>query len=285
MPTSVTPQYLLEGAAYALEQCGLLLRDANLLYQSGSYGSAVALAAFAREELGRWRILLELRKKLLARGSVAIKEIQNRCKDHVGKQEAGMTSIVMRADKGSGLAKLLQTQMSAKPGSKEWKEAREQIEKLDRQKKNRIPGNRHEQRMSALYVDAVSPDRWSRPTTEISQTSAFDYLQDAANDYSIQYDHYTNPQLYKPDDLELYTALEKWTDRLTLPSPERPLLPTTLASPDQPSLPSFAREPMSETLGRLPSLGLWFVITLLVAVLVICSLGSIIGLMVQAQNL
>jgi len=69
MPTSVTPQYLLEGAAYALEQCGLLLRDANLLYRSGSYGSAVALAAFAREELGRWRILLELRKKLLARGS------------------------------------------------------------------------------------------------------------------------------------------------------------------------------------------------------------------------
>ena len=29
---SVTAPYLLEGAAYALEQCGLLLRDANLLY-------------------------------------------------------------------------------------------------------------------------------------------------------------------------------------------------------------------------------------------------------------
>jgi len=44
---SVTPEYLIEGAAYALEQCGLLLRDANLLYRSGSYASAVALAAFA----------------------------------------------------------------------------------------------------------------------------------------------------------------------------------------------------------------------------------------------
>jgi AbiV family abortive infection protein len=53
MSASITPQYLLEGAVYALEQCGLLLRDANLLYRSGSYATAVALAAFAREEQRR----------------------------------------------------------------------------------------------------------------------------------------------------------------------------------------------------------------------------------------
>ena len=46
---SVAPRYLLEGAAYALEQCGLLLRDAIVLYRNGSYSSAVALAALARE--------------------------------------------------------------------------------------------------------------------------------------------------------------------------------------------------------------------------------------------
>jgi hypothetical protein len=45
------------------------------------------------------------------------------------------------------------------------------------------------------------------------------------------------------------------------------------------------REPMSEKLGRLPSVGLWIVITLLVAVLVICLLGSIIGLMEPAPEL
>jgi hypothetical protein len=56
---SVSPQYLLEGAVYALEQCGLLLRDANLLYRNGSYSSAVAVALFATEELGRWSILLD----------------------------------------------------------------------------------------------------------------------------------------------------------------------------------------------------------------------------------
>src|SRR5215831_8234472 len=52
---SVTPEYLLEGAAYALEQCGLLLRDANLLYQSGSYVSAVALSLQRDKWQCSWR--------------------------------------------------------------------------------------------------------------------------------------------------------------------------------------------------------------------------------------
>jgi hypothetical protein len=44
------------------------------------------------------------------------------------------------------------------------------------------------------------------------------------------------------------------------------------------------REPMSDKLGRLPSVAFWIVTTLLVAVLVICLLGSIIGLMVEPQS-
>ena len=47
----VTPQYLLQGTWYALEQCGLLLRDANELYRSNSYANALVLTAFARENL------------------------------------------------------------------------------------------------------------------------------------------------------------------------------------------------------------------------------------------
>jgi AbiV family abortive infection protein len=221
---SVTPEYLLEGAAYALEQCGLLLRDANLLYQSRSYANAVVLAAFAQEKLGQYDILLCLRRTVLSGGSVTIKEIQTRCGDHVRKQEAGQMSISTRADRDSSVGKLHQTLESAKPGSKEWKEARKQIEELDHQKRKRAPGDRHKQRKSALYVDAVAPDGWNRPVKAISQASAYDRLVDAANDYSMRYDRYTNPQIHKPDDLELYTALEKWTERPTLAYLE-PLLP------------------------------------------------------------
>ena len=221
---SASPKYLLESAAYSLEQCGLLLRDANLLYQNGSYACAIALAAFAREELGRHSILLDLRRKVRRGGSVTIKDIQDACGDHVRKQEAGALSTVTRTNNNTVLGKLHQTYSSAKPGSKEWKAAKEQLEKLDRQKKKRVPSGRHEQRMSALYVDAVaSPDRWNRPVKEISQISAFEYLQDAGNDYAAQYQRYTTPEDYKPDDPELYAALEEWTDRPTLAPP--PLLP------------------------------------------------------------
>src|SRR5215831_19062875 len=87
---SVTPRYLLEGAAYALEQCGLLLRDANVLYRNGSYSSAVAIALFARDELGRYRILLDLRKEVLGGNHFTIEEIGKRCKKHEHKQEAGI---------------------------------------------------------------------------------------------------------------------------------------------------------------------------------------------------
>jgi AbiV family abortive infection protein len=223
MPASVSPRYLIEGAAYALEQCGLLLRDANLLYRNGSYASAVAVTLFAREELGRYQILLKLRKKVLDGDRLRIEEIKNRCRHHVTKQEAGMLSFVMRvAD--TPLGGLLGTYLSVKQGSEEWNTAREQLE----QARRTVPVERHKQRMSALYVDAVAPDRWRRPTRGISQITAHQYLQDAANDYSGQWDRYTNPSIYKLDDPELYTALENWPGRPTLPSPERPSLPLWL---------------------------------------------------------
>jgi AbiV family abortive infection protein len=237
MPASVTPEYLREGAAYALEQCGLLLRDANLLYRNGSYASAVAVVLFAREELGRYKILLDLRTQVLSGDPITIKEIQDRCFGHVRKQEAGMMSFVMRVVTDPALAKLLDTYLSAKTGSKEWKTARELLE-LDQTRTKRIAVDRHEQRMSALYVDAVAPDGWSRPTREISQLSAHAYLQDAANDYSGQYDRYTNPETYKPDDPELYTALEEWIERPTLPCPERP---------ERPELPPWLTFRISDT--------------------------------------
>src|SRR6266436_3482455 len=108
MPESATPRYLLEGAAYALEQCGLLLRDGTLLHRNGSYANAVALAAFAREELGRWKILLNLRSEVLGGKTLTLKEIKARCDDHVTKQKGGMLSITMRPAMDSGVGRLMQ---------------------------------------------------------------------------------------------------------------------------------------------------------------------------------
>jgi len=227
---SVTPEYLLKGAAYALEQCGLLLRDANVLYRNGSYASAVALAAFAKEELGRWTILRKLRTDVLGGKRLTIKDIQDACGDHESKQRAGALSISMKAERGTGLDKLIRTQVGgAKPGSKEWKEARQQLEDLRRRKAKRISSERHEQRKSALYVDPISGG-WNRPTKELTQAFAYDHLQEAANDYRGPYDCYTNPETYKLDDPPFYSALDFGGTFLpfnALPPPRTTLAPPT----------------------------------------------------------
>ena len=214
---SVAPRYLLEGAAYALEQCGLLLRDAIVLYRNGSYSSAVALAALAREGLGQWKILRKLRTEILGGKRLTITDIQDACGDHESKQRAGALSTTMKADNDTGLGKLIRKGMTS--SSEEWRQAKAQLEELDRKKKKRVPGERHKQRMSALYVDPI-PGGWNRPTREITQASAYDYLQEAANDYRGSYDRYTNPENHKPDDPDFYSALEQWTGRPTLPRPE-----------------------------------------------------------------
>jgi AbiV family abortive infection protein len=228
LSTSVTPQYLLHGAVYALEQCGLLLRDANLLYESGSYATAVALASFAREEQGRWRILLDLRKEVLGGKAVTVEDIRGACEGHVQKQQAGMLSLTMRADRDTGLGKLLQARAAAAaaPASKEWKEKEDQLQQIDRLKKKRIPDDRHKQRMSALYVDPKSVDQWNRPREEISQTEAHDFLVDAGNDYGLQRSQrYMELAILKESDPELHDALVQWADRPELPEVTNPSFP------------------------------------------------------------
>ena len=84
--TNVSSSFLMQGAVYALEQCGSLLDDACCVYRAGSYGTTIALAAFAREKLGRSNILLGLRTRVLAGKIVSAKDIAKACDDHVEKQ-------------------------------------------------------------------------------------------------------------------------------------------------------------------------------------------------------
>ena len=216
MSNHVSSENLLKGAIYALEQCGLLLRDANVLYQSRSHASALALAAFAREELGRWSILLDLRRKVINGEQVTLDEVKEQCVVHVRKQAAGMMSLTLRTQQDTGLGKLLNVRMKSAPDSDEFKVAEEQLKKLDRQRKNRIPDDRHKQRMSALYVDIASADGWTRPSKEISREAARDFLNDAVNDYSSQ----RNSRCVF--DSELQEALAQWLNRPELPVCEWP---------------------------------------------------------------
>jgi AbiV family abortive infection protein len=227
MSSPVTPQYLLEGAAYGLEQCGLLLRDANILYRSGSYANAVVLAAFAREELGRSTILFDLRRRALAGAQFTIKQVRERCDDHVTKQRAGMLSTVIRANNETGLGKVLRARMENHPQSAAWQEADAKLKQIDDLTKKRVPSERHAKRISALYVEPAS-GKWNRPATAISVSLAHEFLQDAVNDYAGRYQQRyitSTDSILKHTDPELYSALEQWSDRPELQPPEWPPYP------------------------------------------------------------
>jgi AbiV family abortive infection protein len=175
---SVTPEYLMKGYALALEQCGLLLRDAVRLYESCSYATAVVLAAFAREELGCSQILLDLWRGQRSGQAVTVEQIDAACGEHVDKQRAGMLSMTMRADRDTGLGKILAERMTNAPQTKEWKDADTTLQQIDEKKAKRTPDDRHNKRMAALYVEPASSTNWNRPADMSAQT-AHDFLQDA----------------------------------------------------------------------------------------------------------
>jgi AbiV family abortive infection protein len=227
---SVTSEYLVKGYALALEQCGLLLRDAVRLYEAASYATAVALAAFAREELGRSEILLDMWRRRRGGSPVTLEEIRNACDNHVEKQRAGMLSLTLTTDRTTVLGKHLTSRKTYAPQSEEWKEADAALKQISDQKAKRTPDDRHSKRMRALYVEPKSSTEWNRPANILAEP-AHNFLQDAVNDYSLRsHQGYITPDhILKHIDPELYDALEQLTDRPQLPPPEHPSWPNPLS--------------------------------------------------------
>ena len=136
---NATSKFLLEGSYYALIQCGRLLTSAVFLYKAGDYSTAVGLAALAHEELGRSRYLKAQRKKVVRGASVSVKEIREACKEHVMKQEWGQFSVVQRFLVNSTLGKLMKVTHHARPQSKEYQDAKKELDEVSTRQKRRTP--------------------------------------------------------------------------------------------------------------------------------------------------
>jgi hypothetical protein len=82
--------------------------------------------------------------------------------------------------------------------------------------------------MKALYVDILSEKQWNQPTREISQTTAYESLVDATNDYEPQrQQRYMDLSFVRADDPELHNALAQWAERPELPRVWAPSYPAT----------------------------------------------------------
>jgi|GEM_PF-1169257 AbiV family abortive infection protein len=224
---SVSADYLVRGVVYALEQCGRLLGDAKALYNIGSYGTAVAVAAFAREELGRSKILLKLWGKAIGGDTVTVGDIEKKCRNHVEKQRWAVLSTTIMGDSNSGPGKLVNTKLRADIHSEEWKAADEQLKEIDKKQRKRAPDERHELRLQGLYVDPdVSGEEWRLPK-DMGEEQANRFLTEAASDYAVACQK-VEPQLHVIDDARFYEALANWPECPTLP----PTPPAWLHQPD-----------------------------------------------------
>ena len=218
---SVAADVLLRGAWYALEQCGHLLRSAVALYNERAYASAVALALLAREELGRYRILVDLWRQAVGGKAVSVEEVRAKCDDHVTRQREAQLSIVYRAEGSGRLADLLRARIKACPSTPEYKNIDEQLKQLDRIKVRRMPADRHSTRMKAMYVDINDGGTdWNRPAA-MPEEEAANCLVDAVNDYSVQIDK-LQIEMLRALDAPLASALDAWGCKPPLPAPTLP---------------------------------------------------------------
>ena len=218
-PKTLQTRDLLCGAAYAIEHSGHLLRDAVILYDQGSYASAVVLAVYCREELGRSELLLDLAKGSAGSPGVRLATIRRECGQHVDKLAKGRTGTSLRLGptQTGRLRPLFTNERTPERAA-----ARAALDEAIKAKSKREPADTNERRLRALYVDPSDDGSWHRPTQEPPST-AFDLLNEIAGDYALTLDR------LQDDDHGLSGLLREW--------PEAPqLLPTAwprLPSHDQ----------------------------------------------------
>lgn len=221
---TVTRSTLLEGAWFAIEQCGRLLKDAATLYSVGSYSSAVALAMFAREELGRHFILIEMWEAYATRSPPSVKQVRDAYEDHQTKQEKGQLSFTYRGRTENQIGKLSQQQLEHLPQTPVFEKVRQLWETYKDRRVKAIPNERHHARMAALYVGIEdSGQGWHRPGKS-EKEFAHGSLEDAMNDYSQRRGNLLTPELLSVLDPDLCAALQAWPNKPDLV--HLPQLPT-----------------------------------------------------------
>jgi AbiV family abortive infection protein len=214
----VSAETLRQGAWYALEQAGRLLRAAAMLADNGDPITGAALAMFAREELGRSDILRTLASGVDAGGSMEPAEVRDACEDHVKKQSAGAFSTTLRGQPPTGVDTALRKMLATEPASQEGQAAKQTADLATEAKRRRSPQQRHSIRIGGLYVELNDEGSgWLRPSTrDLSEAS--NEIVDAVNDYAAERDR-LREEVLEEDRPEMARARASMPLEIKLPEP------------------------------------------------------------------
>jgi AbiV family abortive infection protein len=213
----VTDQFLLKGSVYALEQCGLLLRDATTLFKAGSYAGAIVMAAHAREELDRAILLRELRERVLTGHALSVPDINQELEDQADQQLVRL-STGPRSQADPEFDDLLQPRLYDPPRGQAHQQADLFLEHISKEQADRRRTARHALQLGCLHVGPDSAGtHWHKPKSH-SRQEARHFLTDALGDYAGERDR-IETGLCHPKHAEFVKAVRGWAGRPELPPP------------------------------------------------------------------
>jgi hypothetical protein len=97
------------------------------------------------------------------------------------------------------------------------------MEQIDRKQLKRVPAERHQMRMRALYVDLNDAESdWLKPSASFTVAEAFELVLDATNAYAMKRDRLMTPGALSAG---LDNEFEVLGDRSPLPEVRWPRMP------------------------------------------------------------
>jgi len=165
---------LRQGALSSLVHCTHLAEDAAIMYAAKRISSSFHLAVMAREELGRFNLLLEQSIDLGDGGTICARELADRLKRHEDKLRAGQSivPVPMKADE--------MTKWTAAITANDIATIRtisDAVRKRATSVRQHAPSALHKRRLQAQYVDLNPRDgTWSKPS-DIEKTEARALIQ------------------------------------------------------------------------------------------------------------
>jgi AbiV family abortive infection protein len=173
------------------------------------YGTAVGLALMARDELGKYALLLDLWVDASNGKPVTSSQVKE---NHLQKQKRAAFSATLADDDDAKKQQTFDKLHQLPRGSTQWEEAFEELGDTQIRRDNRE---------RAFYVDPTEVG-WSRPCVAFTAQESARILCDLNNEYRGEHDAENRKLHFQERRPGLYEALEEWTSKPNLPDPPIP---------------------------------------------------------------
>lgn len=220
---NVTVGFVLEGAFKAAINAHRLIVAANRDFGANDFAGALERAVISREEIGKSRVLGNAAAEIQLGKPITFGELRSRLTAvHKSKQKEGMYGLTFSVETDHPLSLALAARRVQQPGTQAYLDADKEVERISRQMIDEAPGQFHDSRMRALYVDPLNASTWSGPES-VFQVQAWAATQAASNDYLAHRSRMTSDaDLTDPG---LAAAIAAWSGQSDLPLPPLDTLP------------------------------------------------------------